>query len=487
MITAKEVKVLDINAEYYGTPPDKLMENAGKHVADYIEQNVAHPKIVVLCGPGNNGGDGFVAARYLSKKYPVTVFLISTEEHIHTSIALMNFSKLKSLPISLHDKRHLDTLSSKMNDATVIVDAMLGVGITGELRSPYNEIVKEINQLKDQKIVCVDMPTGMDSSLSVHPHTTITFHDVKPNMNKEKCGEILVKDIQIPEKAQTHVGPGELTIYYPRPKKESHKGQNGRVLIIGGGPYTGAPALSGLAALRTGADLSFVASPEKSARTIASFSPNLIVQPLKSEKYLSQTDVIDIVSNFDQIDSILIGPGLGSHENTAQAVRSLIKEARNKSKKIVIDADAIKSLFDHHELIKDSETIITPHAKEFFDLTGETLSSSLSERQDQISTWAKKLGITFFVKGSTDVLSDGTITRLNTIHNPAMTVGGTGDVLAGMIAALMAKNTPPMNAVRIAAFLNGEAGNQAFKHTSYGLVATDIIETIPKVLHNYVE
>ena len=486
MITGREVKVLDINAEYYGTPPEKLMENAGKHVADFVKETNNSPRIVVICGPGNNGGDGFVAARYLSKKFPVELFLVSKEEDIHTSIARMNFSKLKSLPITLHDIRHLEKLPQSLNEATVIVDAMLGVGITGELQKQYDEIVKQLNKQKDKQIVSVDMPTCMVTSVSVRPQTTITFHDQKPGMNEETCGTIIIADIDIPKKAQTQVGPGELTVYYPHPLKTSHKGQNGRVLIIGGGPFTGAPALSGLAALRSGADLVFIAAPKKAADTIASYSPHFIVYPLQSSDYLTPEDVPFITSKFDNIDTVLIGPGLGSSEETKKAVRLIIEKACSASKELVIDADGIQPLFNHHELLTNSTCVITPHAHEFFKLTGEKLSKDTAEKQKQVAARAKKMNVTLFLKGPTDVLSNGEITRLNTVHNAAMTVGGTGDVLAGIIAAFLSKKSIPMTAVRMAAFLNGEAGNMAFNKLSYGLVATDIIDHLPLVLNKYV-
>jgi NAD(P)H-hydrate epimerase len=398
----------------------------------------------------------------------------------------MNFSKLKSLPISLHDQRHLDKLSEKLDHATVIVDAMLGVGIAGELRPPYDDIVTRINRLDNKLIVSVDIPTGMGTSNAVHPNATITFHDKKPNMNETNCGDLIIADIKIPEKAQTHVGPGELSVYYPRSKKESHKGQNGRVLVVGGGPFTGAPALSSLAALRTGADLAFVATPKNVAQIIASYSPNLIVHPLESDNFLSENDVSSIISYVNQVDSVLIGPGLGDNPKTNAAVRSIIKEAVSSSKKMVIDADAIKPLFNHHDLLKSSEIVITPHAQEFTKLTGETLHPELTKKQKQVQNWAKKLNVSLFLKGSTDILSDGDSLRLNTVHNPAMTVGGTGDVLAGIIVALLSKNVPAMTAMRIAAFLNGEAGNKTFKNLSYGLLSTDIVDKIPLVLNEYV-
>jgi NAD(P)H-hydrate epimerase len=152
---------------------------------------------------------------------------------------------------------------------------------------------------------------------------------------------------------------------------------------------------------------------------------------------------------------------------------------------LVIDADAIKAIADNIDLIKNSTTVVTPHNEEFRILTGEKLPEDINKRIKIIEKWARELGISIFLKGFIDILSNGSKTKLNLIHNEAMTVGGTGDVLSGVIGALLSKNIDPFKAIRIAAFLNGEAGNIVFNKKSYGLLATDIIEEIPSVLNKY--
>ena len=482
MISEKEVKVLDKNSEYFGVPNSKLMENAGKGVADYII-NVLKPKnkkIIVFCGTGNNGGDGFVAARYLAKKYKVSVFL--TGKDIKTDISKSNFNKLKKTDVKIYTK--LSEVDKLLLDNAIVIDSLLGIGLSGDLREPFNTIVKKINSTKNKTKVSVDISTGFGKNLAVKSDYTVTFHDVKQEMNKKNSGEIHVVDIGIPKDAVNYVGPGELSVYYPRPRKQSHKGDNGSVLIVGGGPYIGAPALSGMAALRTGADLVFIATPKRSWQSIASFSPNLIVKDLNSD-FLTPGDIPTIRELFSKCDAAIIGPGLGTLKETEDAIVKIVKLVIEQNKPLVIDADAIKPIGEHLSLIKNSKTVVTPHAGEFKKLTGIELSQDGNSKIKTTNEWAKKFGIAIFLKGYIDILSNGRKTKLNKVHNEAMTVGGTGDVLAGIIGALLSKGVEPFNAIRIAAFLNGEAGNEAFKKKSYGLLATDIIEEIPNILKRY--
>lgn len=257
MITGKEINVLDKNAEFYGVPTIKLMENAGKQIADFIINKFKrdYNEILFFCGTGNNGGDGFVAARYLACKYNVSVFLTGKDKDIQTVISKDNFQKLKKTDnVKIYDIDSLNKIDELFLKNKIIVDSMLGIGLKGNLREPYSIIVKKINLVKNIKIISVDVPTGIGTNIVIKPNYTITFHDVKTDMTKQNCGEIKIVDIGIPKKAVEYVGPGELSTYYPIPKKESHKGENGRLLVIGGGPYYGAPALSSFAAQRTGID-----------------------------------------------------------------------------------------------------------------------------------------------------------------------------------------------------------------------------------------
>ncbi len=504
MLTANEVHVSDINSEFYGTPAKELMENAGKGVSDYIVKEVK-PKeknILILCGKGNNGGDGLVASRYLSKKYNVTVFLIGKPKEIHSKIAKDNFTKLKKTNAKIYEIDSLEKIDELIDKNNVIIDSMLGIGIKGELREPYTSIVKKINSKKNKIILSVDTPTGIGTKLAIKPDHTVTFHDIKKEMNKKNCGNIKIVDIKIPEKAIKYVGPGELKVFYPKPKKESHKGKNGRILVIGGGPFYGAPALSTFAAMRTGADLVFILTPKKVAKAITSyspllikpqrlaeelaeFSPNLIVKDLSNEDILIPNDLEIAKKYIDKVDTLIIGPGLGDNKKTQKAVREIIKFFVKLDKSIVVDADAIKVVGKYCDIIKNSKTVITPHTGEFKELTGVSLSKNIDERIKETKKWAEKLGITIILKGFIDIISNEKEVKLNDVHNEAMTVGGTGDVLAGITGALLSKGVRPFNAARIAVFLNGYAGNLAFEKKTYGLISTDLIEEIPNVLKKY--
>jgi NAD(P)H-hydrate epimerase len=482
MISGNDVKILDINSEYFGVPASELMENAGKGVSDFIQKNLKPKNILIFCGSGNNGGDGFVAARYLSKKFKVTVYLIKNV--IRTEIAKNNYYKLSNTSVKIYTHKDTKILDSLIGENDLIIDSILGVGLTGNLREPINTIVKKINSARNKTIISVDVPTGIGTDLVIKPNYSLTFHDKKELMDKDNSGEIKIIDIKIPMDAIEYVGPGELSVYYPLPKKNSHKGDNGSLLVIGGGPYVGAPALSGLAALRTGIDLVYIATPKNCWQSISSFSPNLIVKPLCSD-VLTIKDIDNIKEIIYKCDAVLIGPGLGTKKETKTAIIEIIEYLIKEKKSLIIDADAIGPVGDQLGIIENSGVVVTPHAGEFKKLTGLNLSQDIDNRIRIIKEWADKLGITIFLKGYIDILTDGTELKLNKIHNEAMTVGGTGDVLAGIIGALLAKKVEPINAIKIAAFLNGEAGNEAFRKKSFGLIASDIVEEIPTILKRY--
>ncbi len=485
MISFDELRVLDGNSEFYGITQLKLMESAGKGVSDYIKNKFNEDnKILIFCGLGNNGGDGFVAARYLSEKYEVSVFLLGNENNIKTDISRNNYDKIKNSNIKIYNSEHMPNIEELIGNNNIIIDSILGIGVKGILKKPIYDVVEKINSTIDKIIISIDLPTGFGTKNSIKPNFTITFHDIKESMNINNSGEIIVVDIGIPDQADKYVGAGELQVFYPRPRKQSRKGDNGRVLIVGGGPYVGAPALSGLAALRTGADLAYIATPRRVGRAIASFSPNLIVRDLNSD-YLIPGDIPTIRELLEKINSIIIGPGLGKAKETKEAIIRIIEIAISKDKPIVIDADAITAISENIDLIKNSKTVLTPHSGEFKILTDVDLSDDINEKVEIVEKWAKNLGVSIFLKGFIDIISNGEKTKLNLIHNEAMTVGGTGDVLAGIIGALLSKNVDPFIAIRIAAFLNGEAGNNVFNKKSYGLLATDIIEEIPSVLNKY--
>jgi NAD(P)H-hydrate epimerase len=479
MIPFKEVNVLDINASHLGVPTSQLMENAGSETARTAlgRFDIEGKKVVIICGPGNNGGDGFVAARHLSAKCSVSVLLVKPADAIRSRIARDNFDKIKgTLEIV-----GCSNIMKKLEDAELVIDSMLGIGIAGEVKEPYLSYIKNINSSK-VKVLSVDVPSGLGTKESVHPDITVTFHDVKVGMTKENSGEIAVVDIGIPDDAEKYLGPGEF-VYYPKPEPGSHKGENGRLLIIGGGPYSGAPALAGLAAYRMGVDLVHIATPSKTYHIIASYSPNFIVHKLTKDIFSSE-DLSILKDLMEQVEAVIIGPGLGDDPKTSEAVLEFVHDCE---KPLVLDADAIKAIVENLDVLKGKHGVITPHAGEFKLLCGNKISLDLNERADQVKELAQQSGFTIILKGEIDIISDGDYVKFNRTGNPSMTVGGTGDVLAGCVGAMLSKGVSPLNSARIAAFTNGTAGDLAFKGLGYSLMATDIIKKMPLVVNSFLK
>jgi hydroxyethylthiazole kinase-like uncharacterized protein yjeF len=472
-IPAEEVRVLDANASYLGVRTLVLMENAGAAVARYVLANFKPElRVAVFCGKGNNGGDGFVAARHISQVMQTDVFLAEPHQELGSDIARANLDRVR-------DK--LKTVSAfEPKNYGVIVDALLGIGLHGRPREPYSRLIKMMNDSK-RPVVSIDVPSGWPSDLSVKPDVTVTLHARKTGMDAKNSGTIVVEDIGIPEEAERYCGPGDFSLL-PRRNKDAHKGDAGRVLVIGGGPYTGAPAFAGMAAMRSGVDLAFVATPESAALPVSIYSPNLIVRPLEGEM-LNHEHVAHLVEFSKQCDVVAIGPGLGSDHITLDAVKEFVKGCKQP---MVIDADAITACGQRLSVLKGKCGVITPHAGEFKKLTGKTLPEKETEKRSElVKEWSYRIGMTILLKGPVDIISDGKYVKLNRVHNDAMTVGGTGDVLMGIVSGMMAQKASPFAAARIAAFTNGVAGNIAFEEKSYGLLSTDIIEKIPFVLRRY--
>jgi len=255
--------------------------------------------------------------------------------------------------------------------------------------------------------------------------------------------------------------------------KDSHKGSSGIILVIGGSDiYTGAPALSALGALRAGADLAVVAAPERAANIVASFSPDLITIPL-SGLVFSEKHFPLIKPWLEKANVVVIGPGLGKGPRTKKAVVSFIKSCK---KPLVVDADALKAISANLKILKGKECVLTPHRKEF-----ETLSRTKATKEN-VKAFAALQDQVVLVKGSVDIVSDGKKLKQNKTGNAGMTVGGTGDVLAGLVAALIGQGFSLFDAAYNAANVNGLAGDACYKEKRYCFLASDLLEKIPDVM-----
>jgi len=479
-ITSAQMAAIDANCEYLGIRRLQLMENAGAAAANAVKKNGASGKVIIIAGRGNNGGDAFVAARHLSD-YDTTVILLGRKEDIKTPDALHNWNALEETSITLvqvTDAKMLD--QHTIMKASVIIDGIFGTGIKGTLKEPESTAIDLINN-SDAFVIAVDVPSGFDPDggkfeKAVKADLTLTFHKIKTGMTKKGAGkytgEIQVIDIGVPREAEFFVGPGDIQPFFAR-SATSHKGDAGRVLVIGGGAYSGAPALAALAALRAGADIVTVAAPKSVSDIIASFSPNLIVRSLSGNRLVKE-DISLILELIKKHDVVVMGMGLGNEDPTLEAVRTIVPMCR----KAIIDADALTQDVFHEGHM---DIIVTPHAGEMKRLSGADVPEVEKKKLAFVRDFAKNNNLTVLLKGKVDIISDGTEVRANRTGNSGMTVGGTGDVLAGLTGALFAKHNA-FSAACAAAFINGAAGDLAFEEFGYGLLATDVIDRIPEVM-----
>ena len=279
----------------------------------------------------------------------------------------------------------------------------------------------------------------------------------------------------------TKISEEDVAAVLPPRRRDAHKRMNGTVCVVGGSRlYHGAPFLCATGAMRSGVDLVYIAVPASIAPAIRSLSPDFIVVPLPDSK-LTRGNVSKLMSWVPRVDAFAVGPGLGPQR--AESVAQALNEMGGEGRSLVVDADALRPQV--LPSVRNRKTVVTPHAKEFERLFGEPLPDDLEGRIRVVSSQAKKGGVVVLLKGPTDVISDGERVALNETHSPAMTVGGTGDVLTGVTAGLLAKGVPPFEAAFAAAFINGDAGVAATKELGYHITASDVAGNIAAVMKRF--
>ena len=451
----KEFQILDINAIDNGLDIYHLMNNAGNCLADHIlDQFSDCTSFIFVCGKGNNAGDGYVAASKLHANN-IDVIVINVEGEVKP----IPQKALEQYKGRIESVNFLNTLS-KGN--TLLIDCLLGSGIKGEPKQSYGEIIDKINNFKN--ILSVDVPSGFLKNKTVVPTQTITFHDTKSGMTKSNSGDIFVVDIGITEFIDQSCGPGELRLF-PDFNPNNHKGQNGRVAIVGGGVYSGAPSLAGIGAYRTGVDLVHVFVPASSFDQVSKFAPELMVHKLESE-YITE-EVVEVLRQH-KFDSIVIGPGMGKMDESLSATSKIISGFDN----LVIDADAINTYNFSRKNI-----LMTPHL-------GELTRLDINSSEEDLISFSKKHRVTLLLKGKIDLMTDGYTLKRNYTGHPRMAVGGTGDILAGICGGLMARGLSPLEAARLGSYAMGLAGQQCYEANGPGFIPSDLGIFISKIFGN---
>ncbi|MGQ9759565.1 MAG: NAD(P)H-hydrate dehydratase [Candidatus Methanomethylicaceae archaeon] len=506
-ILPEESRALDENAEFLGISRLQLMENAGKGTVDSLKRRVdlTGKRVLILSYIGNKGGDGFVVARHLAYfGASVEVVLLSKPDQILTEEARKNFSILERLSDSMHlhiapTSQDLLSLKNKFDSADIIVDAMLGTGMKGEPREPINTALLLSNESKAYK-VAIDVPTGVDPASGVSygnafkADMTVTHHRPKVGLLKGDAkrfvGSLEVVNIGMPPEAELYAGPGDLRMAIKARDPFSHKGENGRVLVVGGSfKYAGAPSLAAMAALKVGVDLAILAVPAYIAPVVKSFSPDLIVRPLPSQEVLDMRSIEVLKEEAERADAVVLGMGLGLDEGTKEAVRAFVDFLITTGKPAVIDADALKALGEVREGLRFKNAVLTPHAGEFFSLTGERLPDERSlgwrARLKTVMEWASRLNATILLKSRYDIITDGSRFKVKTIGNPGLTVGGTGDVLSGIVGAIISRGCETYRAAVAASFLNSFAGDMLAAEFGCHYTARDLVEKIPAAMRGF--
>jgi ADP-dependent NAD(P)H-hydrate dehydratase / NAD(P)H-hydrate epimerase len=502
IVSAEEMRGIDrATTERFGVPSLTLMENAGTAVADYVLAHYAAAgRIVVFCGKGNNGGDGFVAARRLHQQgKKVQVILLADPGDLRGDAAAM-FAKLPSPAIAVHSSAELKSERVQLSlHGDLYLDAVLGTGFKPPVSGLYADAIAIMNA-SHVPVIAVDIPSGADADAMTQQSGTIARADAIVTFTAPRpahvfsllaAGPTFVAEIGSPEEAivsalQLNVITARdiARLIGPRPA-ESNKGNYGHVLVVGGSlGKAGAAAMAGMAVLRAGAGLSTVATPRSALGTVSGFHPELMTEPLpETDAGTISTSARDRIEELAKGKTVLaIGPGISRDLQTAEMVRSLIARLRLP---MVLDADGLNAFEGRTDEIngKGRTLVITPHPGEMARLAGCTIADVQKDRLGVARKFAREHELVVVLKGHrTLVVRPDGEAWVNTTGNPGMATGGTGDILTGMVAGLMAQHsTEVFAAVLAAVHLHGLAGDVMRERVGeHSLVATDLLQGLPQ-------
>jgi NAD(P)H-hydrate epimerase len=481
VLTVEEMSRADAAAVAAGVPGVELMENAGRAVAEAARAHRQPAPVLVLCGPGNNGGDGFVAARHLAAAgWPLRLALLGSRDGLKGDAA--HHAGLWEGPVEALEAGNAAAL---VDGQGLVIDALFGAGLSRPLEGAARAAAEAV-KLAGLPVVAVDVPSGLSGDSGavqgeavMEAALTVTFFRKKPGHlllpGRMICGEVVVADIGIPAAALVEIapmtaenGPPLWIERLPRRRLDSHKYHFGHALIVGGAVVTGAGRLAARAALRSGAGLVTVACTRESLPIYALSAPSVITAPVEVE-----ADFLQLLAD-PRKNAVLIGPGNGVSAQTRERALAVLKAGRAA----VLDADALTSFEDRPRRLFQaigSRCVLTPHEGEFTRLFPELVGDKLARARAA----AKVSGAVVLLKGADTVIADPDgRAAINANAPPALATAGTGDVLAGLVVGLLAQGMNAFEAACAAVWLHGEAGNSL----GPGLIAEDLPEALPSVL-----
>ncbi len=513
-----QIKEIDRRcAAEYGIPELKLMENAGRNV--YLETIAyckrknyfpEHRRVVCICGKGNNGGDGFVAARYfLNYGWDVETFVCASS--LEEGSAATNYRMLKNMDASvIHlTEEHFSYFLEEIAHADIIIDALFGTGLHSNVRGLQAEVITAVNDTADGLVVAVDIPSGIDGNTG-NVLGTAMLADLTVSMavakagnlqypGKEYGGELVVTEIGVPQELLQDVGirtfqteGGLVKSLFPRRERDSNKGTYGRVGIITGSQgMTGAGILAAQAALRTGAGLVYLIVPKALSAIYECASLETVTVAIgDNTPYFTEEDIPQVLKACESMDTVILGPGIGRAEETIGFLQGFLGEIdtlpNSGNQTLLLDADALHLLSLHVEQLKEVQmnTVLTPHPGEMARLYGTSVEVIQRDRMQVAKSFAATYETIVVLKGAVSVtaLPDGTV-FLNPTGNPGMATAGSGDVLCGVLGAMLANNEDVDVTVPCGVYLHGLAGDIAAEtFGEYSMVAGDIVTHLPTAI-----
>lgn len=514
IVTARQMQELDRTTIHdIGIPGIELMENAGRGTFEQIKRwypDLITKKIVILCGRGNNGGDGFVIARRLFREgAAVRVLLFAGIDKVtgDAKTNLHNYQQLGGVIREVIDEAEWDIVKGDIPHADLIVDALLGTGLSSEVTGLYKSAIDSINCLTATPVIAVDIPSGIDATTgrilgaAVRAHLTCTFGLPKRGLliypGAAYTGRLEVIDIGIPESlvrqlvcTEFLLGKSSLKGILPCRAADAHKGTFGHVFVIAGSPgKTGAPAMAAQAAMRTGAGLVTVGVPRTLNPILEIKVTEAMTEPLPDfgEGFLGITAWPRVKDVLKGKSVIALGPGLSDRDETAQFVYRVLEEALIP---LVIDADGLNAVAKKKAVLKNIKqpAILTPHPGEMARLTGRSTQDIQQDRMESARAFSMQYGVIVVLKGARTVIAEpGGAVYINPTGNAGMASGGMGDVLTGMIAGLVAQGVAPLQASQLAVFTHGAIGDAlAAERSPVGILATDLIDRIPGALKPFI-
>ncbi len=503
--TAAEMREIDrVTTERFGVPSLTLMENAGSAIANFILHELPNAnRVVVICGKGNNGGDGFVVARKLHRAGRVVeVLLLATHTDLRGDATVM-FDRLPLRPVEITSMQELDAESSRsIGNCDLIVDAILGTGFQPPVKGLYAAAISLMNR-SAKPVVAVDIPSGVASDLMTpqagegiaRADAIVTFTAPRPAhvFGQLTRGPLIVAPIGSPREAIVSSLNLEVTtprdfaaLLAPRPR-DSNKGMYGHALIVGGSfGKSGAAAMAGMAALRAGAGLSTVATPARVLTSVASFAAEVMTEQLPETPAgsiaVSAAETGRFLELTKPMTVVAIGPGIGRNSQTVQFVHEAVHQTKVP---LVLDADGLNAFEGQTQLLdgRRRPLVLTPHPGEMSRLTGMTIKAIQADRLNVARNFARAHHLVLVLKGDRTIvaLPDG-MAWVNPTGNPGMATGGTGDILTGMTAGVLAQMPNDYARAAIAAvYMHGLAGDVAEERMGeHSLVATDLLDALPE-------